>query len=116
MSGMCRFYLVLSRFCVRPLCLALLLPAVHHAASGRALAAQVRESDIVISSQVGKVRTEAEGRQMESRAFVHSVDVKREAHTGDIKITGKAGGISTQSGGQNSSADSAVGGVSVGNR
>lgn len=81
-----------------------------------ALAGQIRESDIVISSQVGKVRTEAEGRQVQSRALVHTVDVRKGSHTGDVQVTGKAGGVTTQVGGQNSSAASAVGGVSVGDK
>lgn len=81
-----------------------------------ALAGQVRESDLAISSQVGKVRTEAEGQKTEARSIVHSVDIKRDAQTGDVNVSGKAGGVHTQAGGQNTNAASAVGGVNVGGK
>ena len=81
-----------------------------------AFAGQIHESDIVVSSQVGKVRTEAEGQKIESRTQVHTVDIRRDAATGDVHITGKAGGVTTQAGGQNSNAASAIGGVNVGNK
>lgn len=81
-----------------------------------ALAAQIHESDIIVSSQVGKVRTEAVGQKTSSRALVHSVDIRREASTGEVRITGKAGEVTTQAGGQNSNAASAVGGVTVGDK
>ncbi len=81
-----------------------------------AQAAQIHESDLSVSSQVGKVRTEAEGKKAESRALVHTVDIRREASTGEVRVTGKAGEVTTQAGGQNTNAASAVGGVSVGSK
>lgn len=80
------------------------------------LAAQIRESDLTVSSQVGKVHTEAEGRKVESRTVVHSVDIRRETGTGEVHVSGKADQVTTQAGGQNANANSAVGGVSVGGR
>ena len=72
-----------------------------------ALAGQIRESDLASSSQVGKVVTSAEGDKADAKSAVHSMDIKRGSHTGEVHITGQAGG-------QNTSADSAVGGVNVG--
>lgn len=99
-------------FCALSLLAVLMLPVL----CPEAHAAQIRESDLTVSSQVGKVRTEAEGQKTGSRALVHSVDIRREAHTGEVHVTGKAGGVTTQAGGQNSNAASAVGGVTVGDK
>lgn len=81
-----------------------------------ALAGQVHESDLNVSSQVGKVRTQAEGQNSEARSVVHSVDIRPDAHTGDVNVSGKVGGVHTQAGGQNTNAASAVGGVNVGGK
>ncbi|OGR37062.1 MAG: hypothetical protein A2051_06120 [Desulfovibrionales bacterium GWA2_65_9] len=78
------------------------------------LAGQIRESDLSISSQVGKVVTSAEGEKTDARSTVHSIDIKRGSQTGEVHVTGQAGRVTTQAGGQNTSADSAVGGVNVG--
>jgi hypothetical protein len=86
----------------------LFLPAV--------LAGQIHESDLNISSQAGKIRTQAEGQNSEARGVVHSVDIRPDAHTGDVNVSGKAGGVHTQAGGQNANAASAVGGVNVGGK
>jgi len=85
-------------------------------AGSPALSAQIHESDIVVSSQAGKVRTEAEGQKTSSRALVHTVDIRRDSTTGEVRVTGKAGEVTTQAGGQNSNAASAVGGVTVGDK
>ncbi len=81
-----------------------------------ALAGQVHESDLSVSSQVGTVRTQAEGRKSEARGLVHSVDIHPDARTGDVNVSGKAEQVHTQAGGQNTSAASAVGGVAVGDK
>jgi hypothetical protein len=81
-----------------------------------ALAGQVHESDLSVSSQVGKVRTQAEGQNSEARGIVHSVDIRPDARTGDVNVSGKAERVHTQAGGQNTSAASAVGGVAVGGK
>lgn len=79
-----------------------------------ALAGQIRESDLSISSKVGKVTTSVEGEKVQATTVVHTLDIKRGSHTGEVHITGQAGRVTTQAGGQNTSADSAVGGVNVG--
>lgn len=81
-----------------------------------ALSGQIQESDLNVSSQVGKVRTQAEGQHSEARSLVHSVDIRPEARTGDVNVSGQVGGVHTQAGGQNTSAASAVGGVNVGGK
>ncbi|MHC1700371.1 MAG: hypothetical protein AB9900_05235 [Humidesulfovibrio sp.] len=80
----------------------------------RALAGQIRESDLVISSTVGKVATSAGGDKAEARSQMHSVDITRGSQAGEVRVSGQADRVTTQAGGQNTSADSAVGGVSVG--
>ncbi|MBU1229856.1 MAG: hypothetical protein KKA55_03070 [Proteobacteria bacterium] len=79
-----------------------------------ARAGQIRESDLHISSTIGKVVTTAEGDKVDARSSVHSVDIKRGSSTGEVHITGQAGRVTTQAGGQNTSAASTVGGVKVG--
>lgn len=91
-------------------CAALVGPAL----AGPALAGQIRETDLMISSKVGKVATGAEGDNAQARSIVHSVDIKRGSQTGDVRVSGQAGHVTTQAGGQNVSVDSAIGGVSVG--
>lgn len=81
-----------------------------------ALAGQIRESDLTISSSVGKVTTSAEGDKVRAGSKVHTIDIKRGSHTGEVHVTGQAGRVTTQAGGQNTSADSAVGGVTVGGK
>jgi len=81
-----------------------------------ALAGQIHESDLSVSSQVGKVRTQAEGQKSEARSVVHSVDIHPDARTGDVSVSGKADTVHTQAGGQNTNAASAVGGVTVGGK
>lgn len=94
-----------------PACAVLLLA---HPAAGRA--AQVHESDLTVSSQVGRVSTQAEGQNAKARSVVHSVTVHPEARTGDVQVSGAAEKVHSQSVGQNTSAASAVGGVSVGGK
>lgn len=84
--------------------------------SATSLAAQVHESDLSVSSQVGKVNTQAEGRDAESRSAVHSVNIHPEARTGEVNVSGKADKVHTQAGGQNTNAASAIGGVNVGGK
>jgi len=84
--------------------------------SPAALAGQIHESDLSVSSQVGKVRTQAEGQKSEARSIVHSVDIHPDARTGDVSVSGKADKVHTQAGGQNTNAASAVGGVTVGGK
>lgn len=100
-----------TTFHVFCLCLAaaLALPAA-------GLAAQVHESDLTVSSQVGKATTQAEGRNAESRSVVHSVTIHPDARTGDVSVSGAVDKVHSQSVGQNTSADSAVGGVNVGGK
>ncbi len=80
------------------------------------LAAQVHESDLSVSSQVGKVGAQAEGRNAEARSAVHSVNIHPEARTGEVNVHGKADKVHTQAGGQNTNAASAIGGVNVGGK
>lgn len=83
-------------------------------APASALAGQIRESDLMVSSKVGKVSTSAQGDKVDAATSVHTIDIKRGSHTGEVQVTGQAGRVTTQAGGQNTSADSAVGGVTVG--
>jgi len=85
-------------------------------APASALAGQIRESDLMVSSQVGKVSTSAQGDKVDAKSSVHTIDIKRGSHTGEVQVTGQAGRVTTQAGGQNTSADSAVGGVNVGDK
>lgn len=80
------------------------------------LAGQVHESDLSVSSQVGKASTQAEGRDAEARSAVHSVNIHPEARTGEVNVSGKADKVHTQAGGQNTNAASAIGGVNVGGK
>lgn len=86
------------------------------AQAAASFAAQVHESDLSVSSQVGKVNTQAEGRDAEARSAVHSVNIHPEARTGDVNVSGKADKVLTQAGGQNTNAASAIGGVNVGGK
>jgi hypothetical protein len=83
-------------------------------APAHALAGHIRESDLVVSSTVGKIATSAEGDKADAKSETHSLDIKRGSRTGEMRISGQAGRVTTQAGGQNTSADSAVGGISVG--
>lgn len=82
--------------------------------TGAAQAGQIRETDLMVSSKVGKVSTSATGDKTEARTGVHTIDIRRGSHTGDVNVSGKADRVTTQAGGQNTSADSAIGGVTVG--
>ncbi|MBA4358973.1 MAG: hypothetical protein C0405_14755 [Desulfovibrio sp.] len=82
--------------------------------SQEARAGQIRESDLHVSSTIGKVVTTAEGDKVDAQSTVHSVDIKRGSTTGEVHITGQAGRVTTQAGGQNTSAASTVGGVKIG--
>jgi hypothetical protein len=90
--------------------LALLLALPGPALAPRAaLAGQIRASDLVVSSKVGKVSTSAEGDKANARSSVHTIDIRRGSHTGEVHVSGQAGRVTTQAGGQNTSADSAGG-------
>ena len=91
-----------------------LLALAGSALVGPAQAGQIRETDLLVSSKVGKVVTHAEGDNTQARSVVHSVDIKRGSQTGDVRVSGQAGHVTSQAGGQNVSVDSAIGGVSVG--
>lgn len=84
------------------------------AAATLALAAQVRESDILIDSNVKKVVSTATGQDVKSDVQVHSVRVQEGAKTGTVTIQGKADKVTSQASGQTVRAISTVGGVNVG--
>lgn len=96
------------------LAMLLALLSVSTLAPARALAGQIHESDLVISSKVGKVASSAEGDNVKATTTVHSVDIKSGSRTGEVTVSGQAGQVTTRAGGQNTSADSAIGGVNVG--
>lgn len=96
------------------LSMSLAIAALLAQAPASALAGQIHESDLSISSKVGKISTTAEGDNVKAASTVHSVDIKGGSHTGEVVVSGQAGQVTTKAGGQNTSANSAIGGVNVG--
>lgn len=81
---------------------------------GPASSGPTKTGDITVDSKVGKVTNVGAGQGVQSKADVHSVDVKGGSKTGDISVKGKAGSVTNVGVGQGVKSESSVGSVKTG--